>query len=102
MGLVPDSFALLEPVIDSRDIRGLSRPGKERGLVTEYALKRCEAHGWLVEGDLGVLGPAQEQVPGILVAMAEGSQEVTNFLYLTFHLSIRLGVIARGKTYGHT
>lgn len=37
-----------------------------------YALEGIESSGRLTEGVLHVLGSAQELVPGVLVAMAEG------------------------------
>ncbi len=59
-----------------------------------------ESSRGLAKRDLHVLGPAQELVPRVLVAMAEGSEEAPNFLGLPLRLHIRLGVVSRRKPHG--
>lgn len=44
--LIPDSLTLPEPIVNGGNVGGFSRPREERGLVTEYALKRCKTRGW--------------------------------------------------------
>lgn len=48
---------------------------EQRGLETEYALEGRESSGRLMKGVPCILGPGEELVPGVLVAMAEGSYE---------------------------
>ncbi|KAK3525514.1 hypothetical protein QTP86_033482 [Hemibagrus guttatus] len=60
-----------EPVVHCRDIRWLLIPGEQWWLVAEYALEGNKTRGGLTERVLGVLGPTQKLVPGVLVAVTE-------------------------------
>lgn len=75
---------------------------EQRGLETEYTLEGRESSGILMKGDLRILGPGEELVLGVLVAVAEGSHESSNFLNLPLSLPIQLGMVARRKSHGHT
>ncbi len=66
---VPHSLAHSKPVVHSWNLRRLSRPGEERGLVAEYALKRGQAGGILTEGVLCILGPCKVVAPAVLIIM---------------------------------
>ncbi len=63
--------------------------------LIQHALEGSESSGLLTKGVLGVLGPANKLVPRVLVAVAEGSQETTNFLDLSLHLPVGLRVVPR-------
>lgn len=52
-----------------------------------------------MQRDLCVPDPGNELAPGVLVAMAEGSEVVADFLDLLFCLPVRLWVIARVYTH---
>ncbi len=67
---VPHSLARSEPVVHSWNLRGLSCPWEERGLVTEHALEWSQSGGVLTERILGILGPGEEAAPAVLVVMA--------------------------------
>ncbi len=73
MSWVPNTLAPLEPVVYSWNVGGFFCPGKQRGLVAEYALEQGEAGGGLLEGILCILGPQQEAVPAVLVIMTVGT-----------------------------
>jgi len=60
-------------VVYSWNVGGFFCPGKQRGLVAEYALEQGEAGGGLLEGILCILGPQQEAVPAVLVIMTVGT-----------------------------
>lgn len=51
---------------------------------------------------LRIFGPGEKLVPGVLVAMAEGYHESSDFLHLSLSLPIQLGMVARRKAHGHT
>ncbi|XP_016126812.1 importin-9-like [Sinocyclocheilus grahami] len=55
---------------------GSLRPGEQWWLVAEYAMEWCQIRGRLAEGILCVLGPGKVTVPGVLVAVAEGMEEL--------------------------
>ncbi len=80
-------------MVDSWNVGGLFCPGKQRGLVAEYALERGEAGGGLLEGILCILGPREETVPAVLVVMTVGPEISPNLLNLPLSLAVSLGVI---------
>ncbi len=84
VSLVPESLTPLKPVVYWWYLRWFPRPWEQWGLVIEYALDWWQTGGSQVKGILCIYGPTQELASGILVAMAEGSQESPNFLDLSF------------------
>ncbi len=86
-------------MVHSWNVGGLFHPGKQRGLVAEYALEGGEAGGGLLERILCILGPREEAVPAVLVVMAVGPEIPPNFLYLPPSLAVGLGVISGGQAY---
>ncbi len=58
-----------ESVVQIGNLRGLSCPQEERGLVTEYAFEGSQSGGVLTEKILCVLGPGEEAAPAVLVIM---------------------------------
>ncbi len=81
---------------------GVLRPRPSRSLGTSsppqehpMAPHPSESSRWLPEGILSVLSPANELVPRVLVVVAEGSQETSNFLNLSLRLPIGLRMVTR-------
>ncbi len=70
-------------------------PREQRWLETEHALEGSESSGLLTKGILCVLGPANKLVPRVLVAVAEGSQETSDFLDLSLCLPVGLRLVPR-------
>lgn len=90
VSIVLDPLILMEPIVYSWYIQRFLRQWEQRGLEAKYALEGCESSSRLTEGVLRVLGPEEKSVLGVLVAVAEGYQELPNFLYLSLRLPIRL------------
>lgn len=84
------------PRTSERWIRRIPGPWEQRGLEVEYGLKQSISSCCLTER---VLGPGEDAVPRPLVAVAEGSQKVSNFLYLSLHLPSCFRVVTRKETY---
>ncbi len=61
----------------------------------KYALEKGEIRRGLTERVLCVLGPGDESVPGVLVAVAEGTEEAPYLLDLSLFLTIALWVVSR-------
>ncbi len=75
-------------MVGSRNVRGFSGPGKQRGLEAEYALEGGEAGGGLLEGILCILGSGEEAVPAVLIVMTVGPEISSNLLNLPLSLEI--------------
>ncbi len=90
---VPHSLARSESVVYSWNLRGLSCPRKELGLVAEYPLKGREAGGVLSEGVLCILGPWEETAPAILIFLAVCLEVTSLFLDLPLSLAVRLWMV---------
>ncbi len=96
---VPHSLALPEPIIHSWNLRRLSRPREEWGMVAEHALKGSEAGGGIPEGVLSILGPWEEAAPVVLDPVAVCQELASEFLDLALSLAIRLGMVAGGQAH---
>ncbi len=96
---VPHSLARSEPVVYSWNLRGLSCPWKEWGLVAKYALKRREAGGVLSEGVLCILGPWEEAAPALLIFLAVCPEVMSEFLDLPLSLAVRQWMVTGGQAH---
>jgi len=92
---VPYPLALMEPVINSWNLRGLTRPREEWRLITQDTLKGGEPYGRLQKGILGVLCPEKEPAPVFLVLVAIGAEMLSNLLHLPLSMSVYLRVVSR-------
>ncbi len=87
-------------------VQRFSRRGEKRWLVAEYALEGGEIRRGLTERVLCKLGPGDESVPGVLVAVAEGSAQSPGSFFLFDRCSVggiqKIGLLshlgARRKT----
>ncbi|XP_016397843.1 netrin receptor DCC-like, partial [Sinocyclocheilus rhinocerous] len=86
-------------VVYSRDFRWFFGPREEWGLVTKYALERCESGGVLSEGVLCILGPWEEAGPAVLVILAVCPDVTPEFLDLALSLAVSLGMITGGQAH---
>jgi hypothetical protein len=92
---VPYPLALMEPVIDSWNLRGLTRPREEWRLKTQDTLKGGEPSGGLPKEILGVISPGEELAPAVLVLVVIGPQVPSNLLDLPLSLAVTLRVVSR-------